>query len=300
MTPKMVDNLAYGAHEALVAPARPKPQIWRLLLGVGLIAAVSYALTSVTFLLVLNLAEGAWIEGLIDGGNPPAMLVLLASFAFLVLGVALAARWFQQRSLQSVIGPMGLLVRQFRRVFSFLLVLAFAVLLLPPYSLGLPLVPNLEFGHWLGLLPLSLAAVLIQTGAEEIVFRGYLQQALAARFRSPLLWLVAPSLLFGLAHYMPIEAGENAVLICLWAMAFGLLMADLTARAGTLGPAIAVHFFNNIVALLVFASPSSLSGLGLYLLPYEMSDTEHLRPWMLVDCAMMLVSWLVARLAIRR
>lgn len=296
----MILNLAYSAHEALVAPARAKSQIWRLLLGLGLIATVSYALTSVTFLLLLGLADGPWIKGLADGGNPVAMLVLLASFVFLALGVALAARWLQGRSFRSVTGPLGLLARQFRRVFLFLLLLALVLLVLPPYALGLPLVANLEFGRWLGLLPLSLFAVLIQTSAEEIVFRGYLQQALAARFRSPLLWLVAPSLLFGLAHYMPVEAGENAMLICLWATAFGLLMADLTARAGTLGPAIAVHFFNNIVALLLFASPSSLSGLGLYLLPYEMSDTEHLRPWMLVDCAMMLVSWLVARLAIRR
>jgi len=93
---------------------------------------------------------------------------------------------------------------------------------------------------------------------------------------------------------------DNAWLLCLWAMGFGLLMADLTARAGTLGPAIAVHFVNNIVALLILGSPSSLFGLALYLLPYEMSDVAALRPWLWVDCATMLVLWLVARLAIRR
>ena len=83
-------------------------------------------------------------------------------------------------------------------------------------------------------------------------------------------------------------------------MGFGILMADLTARAGTLGPAIAVHFVNNIVALLILGSPSGLYGLALYLLPYELSDVTALRPWLLVDCATTLVLWLVARLAIRR
>jgi membrane protease YdiL (CAAX protease family) len=141
---------------------------------------------------------------------------------------------------------------------------------------------------------------LVQVSAEELVFRGYLQQALAARFSHPVIWLGLPSALFGAAHYMPQEAGDNAWLLCLWAMGFGLLMADLTARAGTLGPAIAVHFVNNIVALLILGSPSSLFGLALYLLPYEMSDVAALRPWLWVDCATMLVLWLVARLAIRR
>lgn len=96
------------------------------------------------------------------------------------------------------------------------------------------------------------------------------------------------------------KPAENAVLIVLWAGVFGLLMADLTARSGTLGPAIAVHFFNNISALLVFASPTSLYGLSLYLMPYDLSDAEALRPWLAVDFALMLVSWLTARLAIRR
>jgi hypothetical protein len=54
------------------------------------------------------------------------------------------------------------------------------------------------------------------------------------------------------------------------------------------------------VALLILGSPSSLFGLALYLLPYEMSDVAALRPWLWVDCATMLVLWLVARLAIRR
>jgi membrane protease YdiL (CAAX protease family) len=146
----------------------------------------------------------------------------------------------------------------------------------------------------------SLLVVLIQTSAEEIVFRGYIQQGLAARFKSPAVWILGPSALFALGHYLPAEAGENALLITLWAGVFGCMMADLTARAGTLGPAIAVHFFNNVTALLVFASPTSLYGLSLYLMPYEMSDGAALRPWLAVDFAMMLVTWLTARLAIRR
>lgn len=291
---------AYTAHEALVMASRKKPQLWRLPLGLGLIAAVSYLLNTATFVALQHFAPDSWLKSLGNGDNPAEMLVLLLSFGFLTLGAGIAARLLQGRPFFSLLGVSQLMIRQFRQVCFALLLTAGLILLLPPYDFGGPLGQNLDLLTWLSLLPLSLLAVLVQVSAEEIVFRGYMQQALAARFRSPAIWLLLPSALFGLIHYMPEQAGKNAWLICFWAMGFGVLMADLTARAGTLGPAIAVHFVNNIMALLIFASPSSLSGLALYLLPYELSDVAQLRPWLMVDCAMMLIFWLVARLVIRR
>ena len=147
------------------------------------------------------------------------------------------------------------------------------------------------------LLPLALLAVLIQTSAEEILFRGYLQQQLAARFRSPVIWMVAPALLFGVLHYRP-DAGANGGLIMLWAAGFALAAADLTARAGTLGPAIGLHFMSNASALL--SAEGTLSGLALFRLQIDMADPVALRPYLLIDATMILIGWLAARLAIRR
>lgn len=296
----MTPGSAYAAHEDLVAPGRYKSQLWRLLLGLGLIAMVSYGLQIVTVLVVLGFTSAQWLLALEQGSTPAALLILLASFGFMTLGVGLAARLLHDRPLVSLIGRPGLAVQQFTRTCLGVVAVFVVIMILPPYDFGAPLVANLHWQTWVGLLPLSLLAVLIQVSAEELVFRGYLQQALAARFSHPVIWLGLPSALFGAAHYMPQEAGDNALLLCLWATGFGLLMADLTARAGTLGPAIAVHFVNNIVALLILGSPSSLHGLALYLLPYELSDVAALRPWLWVDCATTLVLWLVARLAIRR
>lgn len=296
----MTLETAYSAHAALVAPGRSKPQLWRMFLGLCVIVAVSYALNLVVFVVLLEITSVAWLANLEKGNTPVALLILLASFGFLTLGVGLAARLLQNRSLLSLVGVPGVMLQQFIWCCLAALVVFVALFILPPYDFGAPLIANLSWPVWLGLLPLSLLAVLVQVSAEELVFRGYLQQALAARFQNPLIWLGLPAALFGLAHYMPQVAGDNAVLICLWAMGFGLLMADLTARAGTLGPAIAVHFANNFVALLIFGSPSSLHGLALYLLHYEMSDVDAMRPWLLVDCVTMLVLWLAARLVIRR
>lgn len=294
---------AYGAHEGLVAPARRYPQLWRLLAGLGLTAAVVLALNRVAFGVLGVVAPGLFADGeaaFVLGNSPGSLLVLLGSFGFVIVGVMVAAQLMQHRALVTVTGPLPLALRQFWQVARMLAGLGLLLLVLPPYDMGVVLVQNLPMGLWAMLLPLSLMAVLIQTAAEEILFRGYLQQSLAARFRSPLIWMAGPAAIFALGHYLPAEAGDNALLIAAWSGVFGLVTADLTARAGTLGPAIAVHLFNNTIALLVVALPDSLSGLALYTLPYSMSDTGALRQWLVVDFAMMAVSWLAARVVIAR
>ena len=77
-------------------------------------------------------------------------------------------------------------------------------------------------------------------------------------------------------------------------------MADLTARAGTLGPAIAVHVVNNMLALLFFAPADDMNGLALFVLPFGLSDEAAVQDWLLIDLAFMLVCWLAARLVLRR
>ncbi len=291
---------AYSAHEHLIAPARPFATLWRLVAAALIIALVVMAGNLTLFNLLFVLVSESWADTLLSGGDAGSMLVLLASFGFVTLGVTVAARLLQKRTLASVVGQTRLALKQFWSVFRLLLILAAVVLILPPYNMGEPLVPNQPFATWMLLLPLSVPAVFIQVSAEEILFRGYLQQSLAARFSHPLVWMGLPSLLFALGHYDPSVAGDNAWLIAVWSGLFGLLMADLTARAGTLGPAIALHLFNNLVALLIVAIPENLNGLSLYLIPFEMSDTQQLRAWLLVDFLIMLIGWLIARIALKR
>ncbi|MDP5219979.1 CPBP family intramembrane metalloprotease [Ruegeria sp. 2205SS24-7] len=290
----------YAAHERLVAPCRPRQAIWRVLLGLVIVTVTLFVGYSVVLRMLTATGSQELALSFITGDSQFGMLLLLGCFGFMTLGVVLAARQLQRRGLQSVTGDYRQMVRQFWQVVRLLFLLMLAVFLLPPYDFGAPLTPNLSLGSWLALLPLSLLAVLIQVSAEEILFRGYLQQSLAARFRSPLVWMLVPSILFAIGHYSPEQAGENALLIVGLTGLFGLLMADITARAGTLGPAIALHFANNVVALLIVGFPDMLSGLALYLTPFDMSDTGTLRLWLLVDLIMMVCAWLVARIAMRR
>ena len=292
----------YVEYERLVDPARRTAQIWRLVGGVVTIFAVYLTLTQAAFYGIeyaLPAAEhNAFLFDLSTGATPAAMYALLLSFGFLTVGVTITAVLWHRRSIQSVLGNYRRFWAQFWRVFGALAVLNCVFVVGLPWDASF--VPNVPLAKWLVLLPFSVIAVLVQVSAEEVVFRGYLQQQLAARFRTPLVWAMLPSALFGLGHYMPAEAGENAVLIALWAVAFGVLLADITARAGSLGPAIALHLANNITAILIVSQPDQLSGLSLYLTPFSMADPGAMRMWLPVDFAAMIVSWLVARIMIRR
>lgn len=299
----MTQHSRYDAHHAFVAPARRHAALWRFVLGIVLAALGFVVLNQVFFNTVYGIAgEARFVlyDALLTGSSPGAMYLLLFSFGFMIVSLGIVLPVVHRRSVLTLLGPLALCWRDFRRVCVMLILLTVLIACLPPWDMGDAYIPHLPLGTWVLLLPLSLLAVLVQVSAEEIVFRGYIQQQLAARFRSPLIWMVVPSVLFAFGHYLPDTAGENAVLIAVWAGVFGILMADLTARSGSLGPAIAVHFVNNLAAILLVSLPDNMSGLSLYLAPFGMADSAAMRAWLPVDFAMMTVSWLAARLAIRR
>lgn len=297
-------RLNYAAHASFVAPARARPQIWRLLFGIVLVAAIFLTLSQAVFGTLLGLMDPDTARDLIGeeaiGQTPAGMLMLLTQLGLLAVASGIVVIMLHKRRPWTLIGDPRLCGRQFLSVVVLLLILFAVVMILPPYRIGdAPMTQNLSFGTWALLLPFTVVAIFVQTSAEEILFRGYFQQQLAARFRSPLVWMVLPAALFGLAHYMPDVAGGNATKIVIWAALFGILMADLTARAGTLGPAMAVHFFNNLTAMAFASVPDTMSGLALYHLPFGMADEAEMAAWLPVDFAAMLVMWLAARLAIR-
>ena len=295
---------AYAAHEALVAPARRHAEFWRLLAGAGVVALLTVGLGILyrTGLEALFQVVPALRVDLTRSDTAPTLLLMLFSFGLVIVAVVVAARTIHGRDPLSLVGPLPLALRQFGRVVGVLLLVHLALMLLPPYGGGgeTQVVSNLDPRLWLMLLPLSLGGILLQTGSEELLFRGYLQQTLAARFDARWIWMGVPAVLFGIGHYQPGVAGANAPVIVAWAICFGLAAADLTARAGTLGPALALHMINNTGALLFVSVKGEMSGLSLATLPHGLDEVEKLTPWLVLDFAFLLVGWLAARLAIRR
>ncbi len=294
----------YPFFERLIAPARPTATLARLATGsvvvvIGFFTFVYIASVLLRSLLPPSLSE-TMSTALRDGNTPTGVLGNLYIFAFVLLALIVALRQVHGRSFVSLLGPVNSAVAQAGRVVLYLVGLHVAISLLMPSGPQMTPQPNLDLGLWLSLLPLALLALLIQTGTEELVFRGYLQSQLAAQFRSPLIWIGVPSVIFAFLHHDPGMMGDNAMVVVLWALVFGIVAADITARAGTLGPAIALHFVNNIAAILLVAPEGNFDGLALYNFPFSLEDWGAVWVWAPIDLMVLFCSWLTARLAIRR
>ena len=258
----------------------------------------------VLFAVWAGLAPGAdfrsWSSQVAEPATPFATyLVLFASFPLMALGVFAAARFLHRRRPAGLFGRAPLVLRHFTIGAGVTFALT-ALALAPVLLLGFDGIPNLDPARWAMLLPLTILGILVQTGAEELAFRGYLQSQLAARFRSPLAWLVLPSVLFAVVHWNPATMGANAVLPLAVAFLFGLFAADLTARTGSIGAAWGIHFANNFNGMALVATDGTITGLALWRTPYSASDPELLGWSVLPSFLMLAAAWyLTRRLAAR-
>lgn len=295
--------MSYARHRLMTDPARPSAEAWRLLLGLVLCLVAWFGLARGVVAAIGGFMQPDAYMDLLErmqaGATPGSLLLVLALTGTLGLGVMLVSETLHRRPASSLFGPWPAFRRDFGRVFVAIAGLNLLFMLLPPWDLYGETLPGLALRSWLLLLPVTLAVVLMQVGAEELFFRGYFQSQLAARVRHPALWLGLPSIAFGLGHYMPEVYGDNAVKIALWSVAFGVAAGDLTARAGNLGPAIALHFVNNVMALTLVSLGGDMSGLALRQLPFGPEDTAAIAALLPVDLALIPVSWLAARVALR-
>lgn len=285
------------AFESYIAPARARPALWRLVVGMALGTGVYMGVVLAIFALAARMIGADSTLTTFESGDflqmPRPTLVMLLTFLGMALGAVVAARALHRRGPGSLIGPLGKSLRHFG-----VATLVALVVYMPgvaAWNLFFEPVPNMEPRLWLTLLPLTLGALLIQTLAEELVFRGYLMQQLAARFRSKLIWFWLPALVFGAIHYDPAKAGDNALLLIISPMVFGILAADLTVRTGSLGAAWGFHFANNFVALALLSTKGTITGLALFLTPYSAKDMGDIIPLLASDMVLMLAAWFILR-----
>jgi uncharacterized protein len=298
----MRHSSAYAPHVSFFAPAGERAELWRLPLSALLIFAVYLLPIAAASVYVVAEFGPVVSDGLrdrvVNGATPGAMLVMLYSFSGLAIATMTAVRLVHRRSAATLFGPDARTTwRTFRKVIGPLLGLQLFIAWLSLDDSAIR--PGLSVAAFLGYLPFSIPGLLIQTGAEELLFRGYLQQQLAVRFRSPLIWMGLPSALFAWGHYTPEVFGPSALALVLWAFAFGCFAADLTARTGNLGAALAFHAANNASAMFFISLDGNLDGLALWSLHIE-SVGDLTAPTVLVaEFLAMVCAWLLARLVLR-
>ena len=291
--------MTYKLHERLVAPARNKSEILRLIFGLVTITMLYMVMVMLGGHVVSVIMGDAWMQAIATSPgltSPGQMLTILGSFGFMIIAVCLVVILLHHRSPITLLGGFRIATAQFFKAMRNLL--PYMALLAAFAFMAEDLQPNLTLGLWLSILPLTLLFLLIQVSAEELVFRGYLQSQLAALGLHKSIWILLPAILFGLMHYDPIIMGSAAPWVVLWAIFFGVLAADLTARSGTLGPAVAFHFAINFLSIGVVGIGDYLGGLNLYVYPFSITDTSDLITYLPLDTIGMLLAYFSVRLAL--
>jgi len=292
--------------EQFFAPAWIAPQIGkviRVLIGVEIIFWVTFSFASPLF--YSNDGDGPFpISSPIGTILTFALFgVVLVLFHALVLGI-------HRRGVESMLGPFENCWRDFKSSLVWVGGVAILLSILEPVAgidsaITLRPIPSWAFFAIIGSI-----FIILQSATEEIIYRGYLTQQMAAYRSQRWFWMWIPSLIFGISHYFNGYGPADGVINVIWATLLGLACADLTARTGNIGAAIGLHAANNLYAtLFVGVENRPSSGLALYLYDYidpyslDYSLSALLDPVNIIDLLLalfvLLVMWLAARVAIR-
>lgn len=297
--------MRYTAYAKMLASAARQTAYWRIAAVLGVTLLVTVLLTPISIGLLgymspeLNAIHQTEL-GLEIGTSQGGMFVVLASFALLLLATVLLAKRFSDRNLRDITGPAPQLRAQLGVTLKWMAGLTVVMLLVPAPNPANAMQNQLQFGVWLAWMPLAMVGLAVQVTAEEMFFRGYLQTQLIAATRSYSKGMALAALLFGVGHLSSDIEGIAALFPVIWATLFGLVAGDLTARSGTLGPAIAVHFVNNAMALLIAPPTGQLSGFGLWTRDIDLG-TAYSDPWIICfEGLILLITWLTARIALKR
>lgn len=282
------------AFEDYIAPATEPRGFWRMLLGLFIILLGWLTWTAVVLIgaVLVNLHSGTGIMDAMDhlseqftAGDPLSMTLMLLTFLGIWPAAAMAARWVQRRPFGTLISPECRIrwgefwtgAGMAAAMYVVAAVIAIAVV-------GPPERSDLTVGTWaLWTLPI-VALTFFQASGEELIFRGYWLQELAALSRSPLVWAVMPALLFGLAHYDPTRDLLMNTVYVMATLVFGLIAALLVWRTGSLSAAMGLHTANNVGAISLTGLKDVVTGSQLWVYGSEFKETL-----ILIDLALMAV-----------
>ncbi|WP_293781257.1 CPBP family intramembrane glutamic endopeptidase [uncultured Aeromicrobium sp.] len=232
---------------------------WRLPVA-AVLAVVLYAVVSVALAVVLILAVAlgagsldavdALMERLtvLDLDDPAVFVFLMVSVILMAPSVWLPVRllWREHaRYLLSVEGRLrwGWLLRC-----SVISLLVIGAAIAVAVAAAVADAGAIEWAPFTGRSVLMIVLVLVltplQSAAEEYVFRGAGLQLVGSWVRSPILPIIATTVVFAAGHIYEFWGLVDVAL-------FGLAAAWLTVRTGGLEAAIAAHVVNNVVLFLL-------------------------------------------------
>ena len=256
-----------------------RPKLWRWILGTFIIllgwlmlGTILTAVTANFFDLDLLAIAGSDEESLeiVRGYEPwqAASAVLLSFLPLLLLPIALHRLLLGK--------PLRTLFTRSKASFAREVALGAAVMALLLVATGIPdfILNNssyswsFDLARFIPYLLVAFTLIPIQTTAEEVFYRGWIQQRLENGRRS--IWLISiiGGFLFALPHLGNPEVSGNLLLPVLGYGSTGFMFTWVTMRDRSMGLAVGAHAANNILAgLLVSSADSALPAASIWVTP---------------------------------
>ena len=210
-----------------------------------------------------NMAD---LSGLGFDGNT-SLFLMMFPFIIGLAGFVLFLKPFHKRSIKEVIN--GTQTIRWNRFFYSAAVWAIisGLMLFVDYSMNPSHYElNLNWSLFLPLIIISFLIIPFQTTFEEVIFRGYLGQAVARWTRSRWLVAILPAILFGLLHMFNPEVKEYGFWIAMpQYIIFGLVFGIMSVLDDGIETAMGAHAANNIfISIFVTAKASVLQTPALF------------------------------------
>ena len=181
------------------------------------------------------------LGGLPDWGKELVETGLIGAGFLCALVAFIAAKAMLHRGRPSVLHAPGMRLRivlGFASAMLWLVLITGGEIVLGNGPAILERLTDLGAGPMLAIAGVSLFAFGVQSGSEEMVFRGYLLPRFSVWF-GPVIAIFATTVLFTVVHFDPGIWGAASIFV------FGLAMGISVVRLGTILPALGLHVANN-------------------------------------------------------
>jgi hypothetical protein len=188
------------------------------------------------------------------------LIIQFGLFVFASIGFLVGLKFVHKKTFTSILtGFQKFRFNRFWFAFGVWGILLTVVVLVQYFSDPDTLTVNFNLGGFLISLLLMVIFMPIQTGLEEVIFRGYLLQGLSQVFKNGYVPLIITSSLFGLAHMSNPEVRAYGWPIMLaYFVCFALFMGAITLLDEGLELAFGIHFANNIISSVLINEPHSV------------------------------------------
>jgi len=260
-----------------ILPARPK--LWRWILGTVIILFSWLIIGGLLTILVAEIfnLDLAVLTAVDDEGRAllrsyapwQAASAVLISFIPLLLAPILLHRFLLRGKVKELFTRSGRSFAREVRIGALVMLSLILASSIPDFIFNNSDYKwSFDLEKFLPYLVIALLLIPMQTTAEEVFYRGWIQQRLEKGARS--IWLVSTigGLLFALPHLANPEVSGNIALPIIGYGSTGFMLTWVTMRDKSMGLAVGAHAANNLSAgLLVSSIDSALPSASLYVTP---------------------------------